>query len=411
MDVFKKSRAFRVLLGSQFISSIGDVLFYPILLILATKSSNVALMTGLVTLSETIQPLINLVILPRISLVKKRFHVLCSTYIIRFFVYFIIAILLMQQTDFVFLIIILLNVFSDVLGGSISYIRTDYMVNITEDTAEEQTKFTQMVGLSQTTNSVSQLIGLSLGGVLIVIFAPVHIAIINAFTFLIGVGILNIARHQFLKYDDMHILMIEENKKSKMNFKLFLKNKQIVVVILLCSISNLMFTVKMLFNNIYAQNLSINDSYSTFVFLFLIAGTLGMLIGGIISSVKKLKITFMQNVITIYILDAIYFIMLLYHQSLWLITICFIYGLLIGTTIPLLMGEIYSLADNDTIAGISSVMNFMLQLIIPLAIVIITILLQVIKVETLIIAIILSLITLSASLITQLVYKNNKYNS
>lgn len=401
MEIFKISKAFRSLIMSQFVSVIGDILFYPILLIIASKSSNVGLMTGLVTLSETLPIVIALFVVPRMENIKKRFHVLCGTYMMRFVIYVIVAFLIRQQTDVLLVVILLLNIISDVIGNSTSHTRMAYTADITKELAKDeedtQLKFSQMSGLNQVVQNVSQLIGLALGGVLLTLLVPSQIAFINALTFMLGMFIMLLARKQFLNYDKNHTIQINTQGKTKMNFKLFFENKRLVSLVFFSAIVNMMFATMMIFNNMYANVIEINHSYETFVFIFFIAGTIGMILGGLLISSGKIKLKFLTGIAIIYFVDSLYFLALFFHLSMLMIAIGFINSVMIGIVLPLLMGELVAAIGTEKIATVAVVINLLLQLLTPFFIILVTMGVQILPIHMITLGMIVLLISLSAA--------------
>lgn len=380
MDIFKKNRMFQSLMGNQFISLIGDILFYPIMLILASQSSNVGLMTGLVTLSETLPKVIILFIVPKMEKVQNRFYVYCISSFMRFIIYTIIALMIRQQTDVILFVVILLNALSDVIGGAVSHTGLSYIAEIaSKDAIDDETvqqNFAKMSGFSQVVQSGSQLFGLAVGGILLSVLFSSQIAFINALTFLFGMFILFGAKRSFLEYDNARKIKKEQMQHQNHALRMVFENKRLVWLIFLTGVLNVLLSLMVFFNNMYAKQLGINQSYSTYVFVFFIVCTIGMIIGGLWMSVKPLKTKFDTMTSVIYILACIYFILLYFHMSIVLLGVAFVIMVACALSQAVLMGEIIAAVGAEIIAGIAVTLNVLVQLMVPIFIVLTTFFVQ-----------------------------------
>lgn len=384
MNILKLNKAFRSLISGEVVSYLGDVLFYPIMLILASQSSNVGLMTGLVTLSETLPKVLLLFIVSKMENVKNRFYVLCATYAIRCGIYLLIALLLTKQTDVILLVILLLNAISDIIGNLIIHTRIQYVTEIAQDVsppAELERTFAQMSGVSQVGQQISQLAGLLIGGTLLIFVAPIHIALINAGTFLGGMVLIGSAKKAFLGYDVKKQSIPAQKASPKLNIALIFENKRLLWLIFLSGLLNVMMSLMLLFNNMYAPHLHLGGSYGTYVFSMLMVMTLGMIMGGLLMGSRKLKISFDLITLIIFSIASLYFLTLLFHQSLLLIGIAFIIMTCVGIAHPLFMGEILGCVGAEKVASIAVTLNVLMQLMTPLIIALLTISLQVIPVH------------------------------
>lgn len=386
MNIFKSNKAYRNLVGGEAVSYLGDVLFYPIMLILAAQSSNVGIMTGLVTLSETLPKIIILFVISKMENVKNRFYFLCITYIVRFGIYTFIALLLTNQTDVILLVILLFNIVSDIIGSLVTHVRIQYTTDISQEIAEEgelETTFSQMTGVSQVVQNVSQLIGFAIGGTLLFIMGPIQIALINALTFLCGMFMIFLSKNTFHNYDLKKQIDSSQKPSQRLNIKLVLKSKKLIWYIFLAGILNMMMSMMLLFNNLYANQLQVAGGYGTYVFVMLMVMTLGMIIGGLIMSTKQLKVSFDLMMTLVFSSACLYFTALLFGQSLLLIGIAFVMMMLAGIAQPLFLGQILSVIGADKIASVAVTINVLMQLMTPLFVFFITLLLQVVSVAIL----------------------------
>lgn len=384
MKEFRLNATFRHLISAEFISLIGDVLFYPILLILASQSSDVKLMTGLVTLSETLPKLIIIFIVSKIGKIRNRFYALCLSYIFRSFVYIAIAFMIQKPTDILLFIVVVLNVFSDLIGGMMNHTHIDYIGEIANEHPKEEkleNHFSRMMGLLHSVQNTSQLIGVLVGGILISILLPFHIALINAGTFLLGLFIIQLSKKQFIKYDHNKHLKEENVESSLGHVKQVMRNKRLMWLIFLTGTLNVMLSLMLFFNNMYVKQLEINHSYETYLFTFMFISTLGMIIGGFIISVKPFKTCFDHIVTTVFLISSGYFILLLFHQSVFLILCAFSIMLLIGIIQPLLIGEIVGVIGTEKIAGMSVTLNAFMQLLSPIIVALMIIILHIFPVN------------------------------
>lgn len=385
MNIFKSNKTFRNLISGEFLSLIGDVLFFPILLIIASQSSNVGLMTGLVTLSETLPILITAFIFPLMEKLHRRYYFLVGTYIFRFGIYGVVALLLRTPTDMLLIGVILLNVISDISGNLIKHTQISFISDMTQESETEEevtTKFSQMMGVSQVVQSSSSLIGIVIGGVLISWLLPSYIAMINAGTFVLGALVISASRKSFLRYDKMKKETVDDvENRQKFQWKQVFANKKLVWIIFLTGLLNVMLTLMLFLNNLNAHHLEINQSFSAFIFVFMFISSIGMILGGLLVSMSTLKIKFNALMALIFIFAVTYFVLLLLHQSIALIVIAFIIMLLSGVIQPLLMGEILGVVGNEKIASIAVSIDMLMRLMSPLIVVLLTILTQVLTTE------------------------------
>lgn len=411
MNIFKSNKAYRNLVGGEAISYLGDVLFYPIMLILASQSSNVGLMTGLVTISETLPRFIIFFIISKMENVKNRFYFLCTTYVIRFGIYALIALLLTNQTDVVLLVILLFNIVSDIIGNLVTHVRIQYATDISQDIAKEgelETTFSQMTGISQVVQNASQLIGFAIGGTLLFIMGPVQIALINAFTFLLGMFLIALSSNVFRNYDAKKQIDYSQKPSQRLNIKLVLESKKLMWYIFLAGVLNMMMSMMLLFNNLYANQLQIGGSYGTYVFVMMMVMTLGMITGGLIMSTKQLKVSFDLVMTLIFSIACLYFTTLLFGQSLLLIGIAFIMMTFAGIAQPLFLGQILSVIGTDKIASIAVTINVLMQLMTPVFVFFIALLLQVVSVTVLTEIGIACFVLLACTLVTMYVIAKRK---
>ncbi len=198
MKVFIQNRDFRQLTINQWISTVGDTIFYLAFLNYVADASFAPLAILLITISETVPQVLQ--IFMGVLADFQHHRVLKYTVIsfVKFVLYSIVALSLSGQSFSLWLVffICLMNLLSDTLSYFSGAMLTPIFIRIIG-----KEHLTEAIGFKQSTVSLVRTISNILGGILLGILSIQFISLLNALTFLIAfVGILLI-KNDLLKVE------------------------------------------------------------------------------------------------------------------------------------------------------------------------------------------------------------------
>ena len=198
MKVFLQNRDFRQLTINQWISTVGDTIFYLAFLNYVADASFAPLAILLITISETVPQVLQ--IFMGVLADFQHHCVLKYTVIsfVKFVLYSMVALSLSGQSFSLWLVffICLMNLLSDTLSYFSGAMLTPIFIRIIG-----KEHLTEAIGFKQSTVSLVRTISNILGGVLLGILSIQFISLLNALTFLIAfVGILFI-KNDLLKVE------------------------------------------------------------------------------------------------------------------------------------------------------------------------------------------------------------------
>ena len=198
MKVFLQNRDFRQLTINQWISTVGDTIFYLAFLNYVADASFAPLAILLITISETVPQVLQ--IFMGVLADFQHHRVLKYTVIsfVKFVLYSMVALSLSGQSFSLWLVffICLMNLLSDTLSYFSGAMLTPIFIRIIG-----KEHLTEAIGFKQSTVSLVRTISNILGGVLLGILSIQFISLLNALTFLIAfVGILFI-KNDLLKVE------------------------------------------------------------------------------------------------------------------------------------------------------------------------------------------------------------------
>ncbi|MVL11383.1 hypothetical protein GO899_02435, partial [Staphylococcus aureus] len=188
MKVFLQNRDFRQLTINQWISTLGDTIFYLAFLNYVADASFAPLAILLITISETLPQVLQIFLG---VLADFQHHRVLKYTVIRFakfLLYSIVSLSLSVQSFSLLLVafICLINLLSDSLSYFSGVMLTPIFIRIIG-----QDHLAEAIGFKQSTVSLVKTISNILGGVLLGILSIQFISLLNALTFLIAfLGIL-----------------------------------------------------------------------------------------------------------------------------------------------------------------------------------------------------------------------------
>ncbi|HET5003800.1 TPA: MFS transporter [Streptococcus pneumoniae] len=188
MKVFLQNRDFRQLTINQWISTLGDTIFYLAFLNYVADASFAPLAILLITISETLPQILQIFLGVLADFQHHRVLKYTVISFAKFLLYSIVSLSLSGQSFSLLLVafICLLNLLSDTLSYFSGAMLTPIFIRIIG-----QDHLAEAIGFKQSTVSLVKTISNILGGVLLGILSIQFISLLNALTFLIAfLGIL-----------------------------------------------------------------------------------------------------------------------------------------------------------------------------------------------------------------------------
>ncbi|VPI66369.1 transporter, major facilitator family protein [Streptococcus pneumoniae] len=188
MKVFLQNRDFRQLTINQWISTLGDTIFYLAFLNYVADASFAPLAILLITISETLPQVLQIFLGVLADFQHHRVLKYTVISFTKFLLYSIVSLSLSGQSFSLLLVtfICLLNLLSDTLSYFSGAMLTPIFIRIIG-----QDHLAEAIGFKQSTVSLVKTISNILGGVLLGILSIQFISLLNALTFLIAfLGIL-----------------------------------------------------------------------------------------------------------------------------------------------------------------------------------------------------------------------------
>lgn len=242
---------------SDLISNFGDVVFYLALMnyVLVLPEPKYAI--SIITLSETLPPLFSVFIGYFADKAKNKVTQIIGTQVVRSILYVMVGLLLgFTPALWVVIVIAIINVISDFLGGYENSLYIPISVNlISNDLREQATAF------KQTLSQVMGVVFKSVSALLVVLISYQNLAYINALSFaLAALVMLFISKglNQVLKQHEETAPVTEIKTEQKMQKQSFLKSfissgkavyavlkndKELLIVLAMSPIFNTIFVV------------------------------------------------------------------------------------------------------------------------------------------------------------------------
>ena len=304
MKVFIQNRDFRQLTINQWISTVGDTIFYLAFLNYVADASFAPLAILLITISETVPQVLQ--IFMGVLADFQHHRVLKYTVIsfAKFVLYSIVALSLSGQSFSLWLVffICLMNLLSDTLSYFSGAMLTPIFIRIIG-----KEHLTEAIGFKQSTVSLVRTISNILGGILLGILSIQFISLLNALTFLIAfVGILLI-KNDLLKVEKT--ISYQEGLSVKsfcqhlfQSSKLIWNMDRVIFILFIVSISQAVINVTVPISTLFLRNqpflnLQTGQSLALLSTLELLALIVGSLVSGYLKNTISIKTALYASVV------------------------------------------------------------------------------------------------------------------
>lgn len=304
MKVFLQNRDFRQLTINQWISTVGDTIFYLAFLNYVADASFAPLAILLITISETVPQVLQIFLGVLADFQHHRVLKYTVISLVKFVLYAIVALSLSGQFFSLWLVffICLMNLLSDTLSYFSGAMLTPIFIRIIG-----KEHLTEAIGFKQSTVSLVRTISNILGGILLGILSIQFISLLNALTFLIAfVGIL------FIKND---LLKVEKTISYQeglsvnsfcqhlfQSSKLIWNMDRVIFILFIVSISQAVINVTVPISTLFLRNqpflnLQTGQSLALLSTLELSALIVGSLVSGYLKNTISIKIALYASVV------------------------------------------------------------------------------------------------------------------
>ena len=296
MKVFLQNRDFRQLTINQWISTVGDTIFYLAFLNYVADASFAPLAILLITISETVPQVLQIFLGVLADFQHHRVLKYTVISLVKFVLYAIVALLLSGQSFSLSLVffICLMNLLSDTLSYFSGSMLTPIFIRIIG-----KEHLTEAIGFKQSTVSLVRTISNILGGILLGILSIQFISLLNALTFLIAfVGILFI-KNDLLKVEKT--ISYQEGLSIKsfcqhlfQSSKLIWNMDRVIFILFIVSISQAVINVTVPISTLFLRNqpflnLQTGQSLALLSTLELSALIVGSLVSGYLKNTISIK--------------------------------------------------------------------------------------------------------------------------
>ena len=304
MKVFLQNRDFRQLTINQWISTVGDTIFYLAFLNYVADASFAPLAILLITISETVPQVLQIFMGVLADFQHHRVLKYTVISLVKFVLYAIVALSLSGQSFSLWLVffICLMNLLSDTLSYFSGAMLTPIFIRIIG-----KEHLTEAIGFKQSTVSLVRTISNILGGVLLGILSIQFISLLNALTFLIAfVGILLI-KNDLLKVEKT--ISYQEGLSIKsfcqhlfQSSKLIWNMDRVVFILFIVSISQAVINVTVPISTLFLRNqpflnLQTGQSLALLSTLELSALIVGSLVSGYLKNTISIKMALYASVV------------------------------------------------------------------------------------------------------------------
>ena len=304
MKVFIQNRDFRQLTISQWISTVGDTIFYLAFLNYVADASFAPLAILLITISETVPQVLQIFMGVLADFQHHRVLKYTAISFVKFVLYSIVALSLSGQSFSLWLVffICLMNLLSDTLSYFSGAMLTPIFIRIIG-----KEHLTEAIGFKQSTVSLVRTISNILGGILLGILSIQFISLLNALTFLIAfVGILLI-KNDLLKVEKT--ISYQEGLSVKsfcqhlfQSSKLIWNMDRVVFILFIVSISQAVINVTVPISTLFLRNqpflnLQTGQSLALLSTLELLALIVGSLVSGYLKNTISIKTALYASVV------------------------------------------------------------------------------------------------------------------
>ena len=304
MKVFLQNRDFRQLTINQWISTVGDTIFYLAFLNYVADASFAPLAILLITISETVPQVLQIFMGVLADFQHHRVLKYMAISFVKFVLYSIVALSLSGQSFSLWLVffICLMNLLSDTLSYFSGAMLTPIFIRIIG-----KEHLTEAIGFKQSTVSLVKTISNILGGVLLGILSIQFISLLNALTFLIAfLGILFI-KNDLLKVEKT--ISYQEGLSVKsfcqhlfQSSKLIWNMDRVIFILFIVSISQAVINVTVPISTLFVRNqpflnLQTGQSLALLSTLELSALIVGSLVSGYLKNTISIKLALYASVV------------------------------------------------------------------------------------------------------------------
>ena len=304
MKVFLQNRDFRQLTINQWISTVGDTIFYLAFLNYVADASFAPLAILLITISETVPQVLQIFMGVLADFQHHRVLKYTVISLVKFVLYAIVALSLSGQSFSLSLVffICLMNLLSDTLSYFSGAMLTPIFIRIIG-----KEHLTEAIGFKQSTVSLVRTISNILGGILLGILSIQFISLLNALTFLIAfIGILFI-KNDLLKVEKT--ISYQEGLSVKsfcqhlfQSSKLIWNMDRVIFILFIVSISQAVINVTVPISTLFLRNqpflnLQTGQSLALLSTLELSALIVGSLVSGYLKNTISIKTALYASVV------------------------------------------------------------------------------------------------------------------
>ena len=304
MKVFIQNRDFRQLTINQWISTVGDTIFYLAFLNYVADASFAPLAILLITISETVPQVLQIFMGVLADFQHHRVLKYTVISLVKFVLYAIVALSLSGQSFSLSLVffICLMNLLSDTLSYFSGAMLTPIFIRIIG-----KEHLTEAIGFKQSTVSLVRTISNILGGILLGILSIQFISLLNALTFLIAfIGILFI-KNDLLKVEKT--ISYQEGLSVKsfcqhlfQSSKLIWNMDRVIFILFIVSISQAVINVTVPISTLFLRNqpflnLQTGQSLALLSTLELSALIVGSLVSGYLKNTISIKTALYASVV------------------------------------------------------------------------------------------------------------------
>lgn len=211
-------------LASDLISNFGDVVFYLALMNYVLVLPDPKYAIAIITLSETVPPLFGVFIGYFADKARYKIEQIISTQIVRSVLYVIVGLLLgFTPALWVVVVIAIINLLSDLLGGYENCLYIPISVNLISNDLREQAS-----AFRQTVSQVMNVVFKSVSALLVVIISYQNLAYINAMSFVLAALVMlyvSKGLKEVLKKHEQHAqVTVKENVETTSSKQHFFKS-------------------------------------------------------------------------------------------------------------------------------------------------------------------------------------------
>ncbi|WEV60575.1 hypothetical protein OZX68_06555 [Streptococcaceae bacterium ESL0729] len=359
MNIFLKNRDFRQMSINEWISVLGDTMFYLAFINYVSDYRFAPLAVLLITISETIPQIIQIFTGVAADFQKNRIKKYTIIAFAKFVLYAGVALILLGS-QFSLLSVFLIcgiNLVSDTLGTFSGAMLTPIYMRIISD------DMTQAMGFKQASSSLFRMVGNLMGGLLIGFISIGHFAVINALTFLlVFLGILLIKK-DLSKYEaeipsgrPMSARGFLEHLKESL--KILFGLSDVVKLLGILSISQAVMsilvplsTLLLLDSNFYGLE------NGQAIALLTVLELLGLVFGGFLSGSLLKKMTTRSSIYLCQLMELLIIFGFISQNFLLVVVGAFGNALSVGVLSPRLQKAVFSLIPEKSMGAIQSAIS------------------------------------------------------